>query len=385
MQSSYEVIVVGGGIIGLSAGLAMAQRGFNTAIIDAGSFDQNQAIADLRVYAINQASESLWQAMGVWSLMDSTRHAPYQQMHVWDAATQAAIDFDARLHARDKLGAIIEESVIKEALLKRIKQSDHITLLAKQLITNIEEQADFIHLVSDQAAFDCQLLIIADGANSTARQKLNVPLTSWPYHQQAIIATVATEKPHQNKAYQVFNADGPLAFLPLTDAQRCSIVWSTTPDKAEQLMTLTPEVFNQQLAQAFAYHLGEVTALSERRSFPLVMRHVKQYSGKRWLVMGDAAHTIHPLAGLGLNLGLADLSSWLHYLGQAKQPAVPKALSAYQRQRKHAVWQTILLMEALKACFANSLPPLASLRGMGLRWCNQSSLLKRLFIAHAAG
>lgn len=384
MKQHYEVIVIGGGVVGLTAALAAAQRGFATALIDAGNFTKNDK-PDLRVYAINHASQALWQQLGVWPLLDKHRISPYQRMHVWDAANGAAIDFDARMNARDKLGLIIEETVIKNALLEAINQHDHISLLPQQHITDIDQQQDYIAVASGEKTVQGQLVIIADGANSTARQLLQVPLTSWPYHQQALIAAVKVEKPHQQTAFQVFNADGPLAFLPLVDPNHCSIVWSTIPDKVQRLLGLPEEEFNHEVSAAFAHHLGNVQLQSERRSFPLTMRHVQQYSGKRWLLMGDAAHTIHPLAGLGLNIGLADVATWLHFLGDNKNPALPKALSAYQRQRKHAVWQSILLMEALKTCFANPFPPFVQLRGLGLKACNQSPLLKRLFISHAAG
>lgn len=384
MSPSYDVIVLGGGVVGLTAALAHAQRGFSTALLDAGDFASGNT-PDLRVYAINQASQHLWQQLGVWPLLDAERLSPYRHMHVWDAATNAAIDFDARMHARDKLGVIIEESVIKNALLAAISQHSNLSLLPQQQVSGIDEQQEGITVTSHQGSVQGQLLVIADGANSYARQRLHIPLTSWPYHQQAVIATVAVTKPHQQTAFQVFNRDGPLAFLPLVDPYYCSIVWSTTPAKAEHLLALPIPQFNAEITAAFANHLGNVSLRSERRSYPLVMRHVQQYSGKRWLLMGDAAHTIHPLAGLGLNIGLADVSAWLDYIGKQPNPASRKALAAYQRQRKHAVWQSIVLMDALKTCFSNPLPPLVKLRGLGLTACNNLPLLKRFFIAQAQG
>ena len=151
-------------------------------------------------------------------------------------------------------------------------------------------------------------------------------------------------------------------------------------------MTLSDESFSEALTDAFTAKLGACEVLGKRHQFPLTMRHTKQYSSSNWLLMGDAAHTIHPLAGLGLNVGLADLSSWLTHLDTNPQHAWSnKTLGAYQRERKHAVWQTIALMGGLKTLFANPLPPLTVLRGLGLRACNHLSPLKRLFIEHAAG
>ena len=214
---------------------------------------------------------------------------------------------------------------------------------------------------------------------------LNVPITTWPYHQQAIVATIGTEKPHQETAYQVFNTHGPLAFLPLTDSHQCSIVWSTSTAHAQALMVLSDDDFATELTAAFSEKLGRCAVLSRRQQFPLHMRHVERYSGTNWLIMGDAAHTIHPLAGLGLNVGLADLNAWLTNIDAAKSKRwSSKMLGAYQRQRKSAVWQTIAMMSGLKTMFSNPTRPFVTLRGLGLNACNQLSPLKRLFIEHAS-
>ncbi|QRN02432.1 FAD-binding protein [Legionella sp. MW5194] len=385
MQVIYDGIVVGGGVVGLTAALAMAERGLDMAVIDAGSLTAGSPAPDVRVYAINQASESLLRELEVWELMAPSHLSPYQHMHVWDAANGASIDFDARMIAENKLGTIIEESVIKQALLLRLQEQGKVVFLPHQEIVKVNTDGPQVSVASSSMEWQSRLLLVADGANSATRQKLRVGLTSWPYHQHAVIATVKTEKPHQQTAYQVFNSDGPLAFLPLADSRHCSIVWSTSPARAQQLLDLDKDCFNQQLAKAFAHTLGAVTLRSERYQFPLIMRHAKHYTGKNWLLLGDAAHTIHPLAGLGLNIGLADVSAWLDCLASGRSLTSPRLLAAYQRNRRHAVWQSIALMDALKGLFANPLPPVRWLRGLGLSCCDRILLVKRLFIAHAAG
>lgn len=385
MQVIYDGVVIGGGVVGLTAALAMAERHLAVAVIDAGALTATSPAPDVRVYAINQASESLLRRLNVWDLMAPSRLSPYQHMHVWDAATGASIDFDARMIAENKLGTIIEESVIKQALLQRLQEQGRVVLLPHQEIVKVNTDGPQVTVSSATMEWESQLLLIADGANSATRQKLRVELTCWPYHQHAVIATVETEKPHEQTAYQVFNPDGPLAFLPLPDNRHCSIVWSTSPARAQQLVAMDEDRFNQQVAQAFGEKLGTVTLRSARYQFPLIMRHARQYAGKNWLLLGDAAHTIHPLAGLGLNIGLADVSTWLDCLASGRAPTSPRVLAAYQRQRRHAVWQSIALMEGLKALFANPLPPVQSLRGLGLNGCDRLMLVKQLFIAHAAG
>lgn len=386
MSQHFDVLIVGGGIVGLTAALAMARRNYTVAVIDAGSLKVDTSAVDSRVYAINNASQNLFLELSVWQHLNFSRVSPYSKMHVWDGVNGASIDFDSRSIAAPNLGAIIEESVLKQALLQQIRAQSTISLFPHHSVDEVCSSAQGVHISSQNAVWKGQLLMIADGANSPTRQKLNVELTTWPYHQKALVATVQTEKPHQQTAYQVFNPDGPLAFLPLSDPHQCSIVWSTDSDRAQRLMALDEEAFNAELTQALAEHLGHVTLVGTRHQFPLQMRHVKQYTGNRWLLLGDAAHTIHPLAGLGLNVGLADIRCWLQLLDAANGALLSrKILSAYQRERKSAVWQTILLMEGFKLLFGYSLAPIAALRGLGLRICNGITPLKRLFIQHASG
>ncbi|CAM2846676.1 FAD-dependent oxidoreductase [Legionella worsleiensis] len=386
MSHRFDVLVVGGGIVGLTAAIAMAQRNYSVAVIDAGSLTVDTSITDRRVYAINKASQSLFKQLGVWDLLDASRVSPYHHMHVWDAQTGAHIDFDSRLIAEQRLGSIIEESILKQGLLLRALDHKNISLFAHCSVDEVENSERSINIRSEQQVWEGQLLMIADGAHSPTRNALKIELTSWSYHQNALVATVRTEKPHLKTAFQVFNPDGPLAFLPLVDSHHCSIVWSSDSERAQALMALTESDFNAELTRAFANELGQVELISPRHQFPLQMRHVKHYTGTRWLLLGDAAHTIHPLAGLGLNLGLADIASWLKLNEQIQHTLVSKKmLGAYQRERKHAVWQTIMLMEGFKHLFSQTDKPITLLRGLGLRMCNELNPIKRLFVAHAAG
>jgi 2-polyprenylphenol 6-hydroxylase len=386
MNQTYDVLIAGGGVVGLTAALAMADCGFTVALIDAGLLKVNPNPIDVRVYAINKASQALLDELQVWQHLDKKRLSPYHHMHVWDAKSGAAIDFDSRSIAAASLGAIIEESMLKQGLLAQIKHTPTIHLFADSALIKVEHLDNAIAVSSEKATWQGQLLMVAEGAHSPTREKLAVSLTSWSYQQQAIVATVHTEQSHQHTAYQVFHPQGPLAFLPLADVNQCSIVWSTDSKQAEHLMSLNEEDFNLALQTAFVNKLGRTQLVSGRHQFPLHMRHANHYVSSRWMLLGDAAHTIHPLAGLGLNVGLADVSVWYHQVKQDKKALTStKALGFYQRERKSAVWQTILLMEGLKRLFSISLPPIPALRSLGLRFCNQLTPLKRLFIQHAAG
>jgi 2-octaprenylphenol hydroxylase len=385
MSPQFDILIVGGGVIGLTAALAMARCNYTVGLIEAGSLTSVIAPMDVRVYALNKASKNLLQEFNVWQHLHEDRLSPYKHMHVWDGVNQAAIDFDSRSIAAASLGYIVEESVLKQALLEQINQSSLITLFPQLEITEVHHLDKYSELVSKDSRLQGRLLLIADGARSPTRDKLGVKLTSWSYEQHAIVASVQTEKNHQQTAYQVFNSDGPLAFLPLINAHQCSIVWSADVQQAEHLMSLSEEEFNHSLSKAFNYKLGGVKLASKRHTFPLHMRHAQNYTGKNWLLLGDAAHTIHPLAGLGLNVGLADVACWYQLLQKNKVLLSARTLGAYQRERKAAVWQTILLMEGFKRLFSIESPPVTTIRGLGLRLCNQLTPLKRLFIQHAAG
>jgi 2-octaprenylphenol hydroxylase len=312
--------------------------------------------------------------------------APYQRMEVWDAHSSAKIDFDARMLAQDRLGVMLLESHLKQALFAQII-ARNIPILSKWRCKKIENRPNSIVLHSEQSSCEARFLLIADGARSSVRDLLQIPMTTWPYHQHALVATVAVEKPHQLVAYQVFCERGPLAFLPMVDAHHCSIVWSSEVSHIQQLMTSSESSFLEALAQAFEYKLGAIKLLTARKSYPLQMQHVQQYVGEHWAIMGDAAHTIHPLAGLGLNLGLADLTAFIALMDKSSSEKRLSSLSlrAYHRQRKYELWQTILFLQAIHGVFTNKTLPGKLLRRVGLSVCDRLPMLKRLFIEQASG
>lgn len=386
-MKKFDVLIVGAGVVGLTTAVAMAEQGFSVALFDKQFPSKNKLPPkDLRVYAINQQSKELLQTLNIWSRLGTERLAPYQKMHIWDAANNQALDFDAQLVAAKNLGTLIEESVLKHALALQIAELKTIQCFEETSITTVNEQNTTVTIGNGQTTWEGNLLIIADGRHSPLRQQLKVDVYTKDYQQEALIAIVQTEKPHEKTAYQVFLPRGPLAFLPLVDPHECSIVWSTSHEVASALKTLPELTFNEKLSQAYNHTLGTATLCSERRSFPLVLSHARQYVGNHWLLMGDAAHTIHPLAGLGLNLGLADLHSLLTLLEAEKAPLFsPRLLQAYQRQRKYSVSRVIAVINAIHNLFSQSSTPLTMLRGFGLAGVNYLSPLKRLLIEQARG
>lgn len=383
MIPQFDIAVIGAGIVGLTAALGMARRGLSVAVIDKTAL--TFSTVNSRVYAVNLASQHLLEQLGVWSALPASMLSPYEHMHVWDGTTGAHLDFDAREVAAACLGYIIEENLLKNTLLQALKPCENVNLFALEEVVDVEEAAEFITLKSTKKQWTATLLLIADGAHSPVRNRLNVPFKEWSYHQQALTVTVSTEKPHQKTAWQVFHSEEPLAFLPLSDPHTCSIVWSVSPKRSRQLLEMPAAAFEAQITTAFENRLGKVRITSTRQAFPLRMRHAKTYTGARWALLGDAAHTIHPLAGLGLNMGLADVSCFLACFDQSQHGKLSRQLAIYQRTRKHALWQVIVFMEIIKMAFAPSSLPFRWIRSLGLAACNTFPALKRSLIHHAMG
>lgn len=380
---SVDFLIVGGGVVGLSAAAAMSQRGFSVAIVD--KFPLHTHLSR-RVYAVNAASQQVLSSLNAWSNIPPEELSPYEKMYVWDQRSHANVTFDCRDIGKPQLGTMIEESSLKQAL----REQCTLTPLPPLQATGLTEYAD--HVIVEALDSNAEIhslranfVLITDGAHSTLRQKLNIPLTQWPYHHHATVATIRTEMPHQKTAYQIFTEEGPLAFLPLPETHQCSIVWSATHQRAASLQTLSDEDFNAILAKTFEYTLGKCELISPRQQFELHMRHTEQYHGKRWVLMGDAAHTIHPLAGLGLNLGLADVHTWLTLTENKEVPYNTVLLGAYQRRRKAEAWTVISLMELMKTTFEQSSSPIQWLRGFGMSVFDKITPLKRLLIHYASG
>lgn len=383
-MQDFDVLVVGGGIVGLSSAILMTTLGYKVGVIDKNSLNIDDNVSD-RVYALNKASLSFLKAHQVLNYLPEDILSYYRKMYVWDEKTGAHIEFSAQLIAEPSLGVIVKEQDLKTALLKRAEEIE-LKLIANEKVVSIDNTSDGIKIFTNQNNYKAKLLMIADGPLSKVRDMLNVKLTSWSYQQSAIISNVKTVKAHKSCAYQIFTSDGTIAFLPLKDKYTSSIVWCCKQSKAQKLFELDDAEFAQELARSFQYKLEEVTLETKRQCFPLHMRHVKNYVGKNYMFLGDAAHTIHPLAGLGLNLGLSDVSSFAQIIREANNqlPWSSTVLNAYQRERNSSVWKTILLMQTFKQLFMACSPLVLGMRAFGLNLSNESNFLKRLFINFAS-
>lgn len=391
----YDIAIVGGGMVGsaLACAIASSQQRIklNIALIERRQPDANWSkdSFDIRVSAITRTSQQLFEKLGVWETMCKQRVSPYSEMFVWDATGDGSIHFDCAEIGEPDLGHIIENRVITHALIKQVEQFDNIDLLCPASPKRLLLHTDKAQLeLEDGTLLETDLLVGADGGNSWIRQQAGIQVDTKTYNQQALVTTVKTELYHQDTAWQRFLPTGPLAFLPLTDGYS-SIVWSTTPEQANELLELDEAAFKTRLAEAFDHKLGDITEVGPRAAFPLKGQHAKHYVKPHLALVGDAAHTIHPLAGQGVNLGFADvikLSEVIledHHAGRAAGSY--KSLRRYERARRGDNLLMLESMGAFKTLFSNESMVLSQLRNLGLNITDKIAPAKHMFMRQAMG
>ncbi|QYJ81733.1 FAD-dependent oxidoreductase [Shewanella aegiceratis] len=387
---TYDVAIIGGGMVGLATAIGLGQEGLRVVVIDAGETQAVSGEARLRVSAINKASQRLLTHLGAWAYIDESRVGPYQKMAVWDKDSLGKIGFDAHSISEQTLGSIIENDNISHALATRAGELSEITHLENHRLEKIAFGEREAWLTLDNGDnLSAALVIGADGANSWVREQCKIPMTFWDYGHHAIVASIRTELPHNATARQVFLSDGPLAFLPLFEPNLCSIVWSVPPAKAQALLEGDKVQFERSLTAAFDGKLGMCTLESEPQAFPLRMRYARHFARHRLVLAGDAAHTIHPLAGQGVNLGFLDAAAIIETLSELK--AKGKDLGDYanlrplERWRKADALEMIAAMEGFKRLFEGSNPVKKALRDLGLNLVDNLSPVKTLFMQQAMG
>ena len=390
-MQTFDVAVIGAGIVGLVQALALKSSGLKVALIDSQSAPETPVgPAQLRVSALTLATQNVLTALGAWQKLDTSRIAPYHSMSVWEQDSFAKIEFAARDVKQAQLGYIVENQAVLASLWHQAACANFIELFAESRIKQLalSAQGSFISL-ADERMLTARLVIGADGANSLVRKVANFPQTFWDYEQHAIVATILTSVPHDNVARQIFTGSGPLAFLPLWDQQHCSIVWSQDEAQASMLMSLSDTEFNKALTAAFDGQLGLCELVSVRQSFPLKMSYARQWLSQGVAIVGDAAHTIHPLAGQGANLGILDAAALAEQIctlvAQDKDFSLLRNLRPFERWRKTETLKMIAAMEGFKRLFAGNATGKKLLRDLGLNAVNQLPQSKNTIIKHAMG
>jgi 2-octaprenylphenol hydroxylase len=388
---NYDVLIVGGGIVGLTQALALQGSGLSIGLIEAqASQGMPKGDAGLRVTALTLASQTILERLGAWQHLDKKRLTPYTDMQVWDQDSFAKIDFTAAQVKQTELGYIVENQAIRHSLWIEAQSSAAIQILAPSSIERLAfgQQECFVTL-DDGSHVSARLVIGADGAHSKVKQQANLAQVFWDYDQRGIVATIKTEHAHHNIARQVFTPTGPLAFLPLWEPNQCSIVWSQDEEHAQRLLALPSADFDKALTAAFGAQLGLCETISQRQSYPLTMRYLRQWVDDGVAVIGDAAHTIHPLAGQGANLGMLDALALAEQIcslvQQDKDFSQAKNLRPFERWRKTETVKMIAVMETFKRLFSGRQPVKKLLRDLGLSAVNHIPLAKKTIIKQAMG
>ncbi len=397
----FDIAIIGAGLAGSALAAALGGSSWRVALIEAQPLSLQWPAPgngiddfDLRVSALTAASQQFLEQLGAWRHIVAQRVSPYRHMHVWDGDGTGAIHFDAVEVNRSALGHIVENNLLQTALLHSVNAHRNVQIYSATPVEKFARDSDGIDItLQDGTSLHATLLIGADGSNSRVREWAQFSMREWDYGHTAIVATIQTERAHAQTARQIFRREGPLAFLPLQtlsgDEHFSSIVWSTLPDEAQSLMAMDDAQFMQALGRAFEFTLGEIKATSRRVAFPLRARHVNEYAQTNIALIGDAAHTIHPLAGQGINLGFLDAQALARELLRAQQRGLGAAdsdvLARYQRERKSDNVATLAAMEGFKRLFGAQALPVRLLRNVGLKWADRSGPLKRLMIRQAMG
>lgn len=386
----FDVAIVGGGMVGAAAALALARASFATALIEAREPApwRSEDEVDLRVVGLAPSSIGLLDDMGVWTSIRQARVGPYAHMHVWDAGSGAAIDFDAAGSGQSELGCIVENSLVQSTLWQALDAAG-VQRHCPAEVTGFEAREDRMQVeLANGQSMAARLLVAADGAASPLRTMAGIGTRGRDYHQRGVVAHISTERPNANTAWQRFLPTGPLALLPLADG-RCSIVWSLPEEEAARVLALDDAAFCAALGAASDFRLGRVIATSARAAFALQLKLAERYDAERFLLLGDAAHAVHPLAGQGVNLGLRDVIELRDTLVDARAAgrdiAAPHVLRRYARRRRSADTLDALGFDTLARIYAWQVPPLVAIRGLGVRLLDRLGPLKQLVGEHAAG
>ena len=387
-----DVLVIGGGPVGLTTALALVRAGFSVSLVDA---QPHVPIAptgpfELRVSAITRAAEMLLTHLGVWPLVSGSRTESFQQMHVWDAGSDGELHFDAADIGEPHLGTMLENSALTSALATLLFEPE-----AKSFVWRRGAVLEALHVEPDGVVARVSgevvragMVIGADGADSKVRELREITTQRRDYHQAGVVATLRTSAPHQNTAWQRFLPTGPIALLPLP-GDFSSIVWSTDPTEAAELAAMPAARFNAAVGDAFGHRFGDVVWSGERGQFPLRRVAAANYVAPRTALVGDAAHTIHPLAGQGLNLGLLDAAALAQVMAQARRegrnPFATVVLRRYERWRKAHNLAVQNGMDALRWVYGQRQPAVRGIRGFGMGLVNNVTPVKTLLTELASG
>jgi 2-octaprenylphenol hydroxylase len=391
VNERFDIVIAGAGMVGLTVAALLAKsscaRRLRIVVLDAGNapqFEAEGAEVDMRVSAISPGSAEILNETGVWDEIRRQRACPFRAMRVWDADGSAdgpeTLRFDAADLAVTELGHIVENSLIQRSLLRELALSGQAVQFGVALEKLHAAGERFLVHGAQSGPLRPELLIAADGGNSFIRTAAGIRVRSWRYAQTAFVTHATPERPHGNVAWQRFLRSGPLALLPLNDG-RVSIVWSTTEEQAKRALAASDATLRQMLGEASDFVLGQLDPCGPRGTFPLRAQYALQYALPGLVLLGDAAHSVHPLAGQGVNLGLADAAVLVteieHAFERGEHPGDLPTLRRFERARKGANQMMLRFIDGISRLFASDSAPASRLRGTGMLLFNRSGPLRR--------
>ncbi len=391
-----DILVVGAGTAGLAITCALARAGFFVELFDGterpSPFQMNDSIDswDLRVSALTPSSVGFLEELGAWNFIANSRMEFYSSMHVWDSNGTGRIDFSADEIGVASLGCIVENSLTQAALLASIKCCPNVKVNWQNRLSDLRVLGQDRLLTFDGGrTVSAPLIIGADGTHSRVRELAGLRTRDWSYKQDAIVGTVALDTTHQSACWQVFLPTGPLALLPLANSKLAALVWSIDDPLCKEIIALSDERFIGFINESLERSAPNVIAVGSRASFPLRQCHAVDYVGDGLVLVADAAHNLHPLAGQGINLGLTDAKVLVEELIAAKSGGLPLTssvpLKRYQRRRKTENLAMMIAMEGFKRGFASADLATVLARNLGLKLVNEQTWLKSWFMRQALG
>jgi 2-octaprenyl-6-methoxyphenol hydroxylase len=367
--NACDVVIVGGGLVGASLACALEGSGLSVAIIEAFPLKaSSQPCYDDRTVALSYGSRIIFESMGLWSLLEDRVEA-IKTIHISDRGHFGVTRLYHDEEGVEALGYVAENRVLGEVLYQRLADNKNAQLHCPAELVHLEQQPDCVKVEIEEQGkartIQAKLLVAADGVSSQVREMLQIGTSKQDYRQSAVITNVTPGRPHQNVAYERFTDSGPLAFLPMTGG-RCSVVWTVRAEQAEQLAELDDAAFLERLQERFGFRLGRLKKAGERQVYPLALVETTQVARGRVVVVGNAAHTLHPVAGQGFNLALRDIALLAEMMVSSDDVGAATMLQSYEAQREEDAHRVFRFTDMLVKIFSNDLPPLAHLRAAGL-------------------
>lgn len=393
-QNNYDVLIIGGGMVGASLACALAGQDLRIGLVEAAPLNVSEHPGyDDRSIALAQGTRRIFQTLGLWDALALTA-TPIRQIHISERGGIGFAHLDSRDQGVDALGYVAEARLIGAALRAQLPTLSGVDLLCparlEQVVIKPEAAYATVHFFNEDRTVEirARLLVAADGAQSPVREQLGIAAVRWEYGQHAVIANITPTLPHENIAYERFTAAGPIALLPMSD-QRCAVVCTVNDSEVPAVMALDDADFLSLVQERFGDRLGPFVRVGRRQSYPLFLLKAREHARARVAVIGNAAHTLHPIAGQGFNLGVRDVAALAEVVAEARRSGEDigdlRVLSRYADWRRWDQRRTIAFTDALNRLFANPLWPVRAARNLGLLAFDLCPPLKRQFARQTMG